>query len=126
MASLVNRIAAISAADAKVILVICFSIWRQKPGVRLNAEESGEPWETFHHAPSTKREHLRSHMVMAAARLREDASGAELQGAATMIGYDWDAKRFASWGKSLRGTPSMNATMMRMGTAQSPPDSDLA
>jgi hypothetical protein len=49
--------------------------------------ESGVPCETFHHAPSTKREHLRSHVVMAAARLREDASGAKSRGA-TMIGYD--------------------------------------
>jgi hypothetical protein len=68
--------AAISAADANVILVILFLHMRQKPSVRLNVDESGEPWETFHHALSTKREHLRSHMVMASARLREDASAA--------------------------------------------------
>jgi hypothetical protein len=122
----VNAIAAISAAVAKVVLTILFLHMTTEAKCLVSMVESGEPGETFHHAPSTKREHLRSHMVMAAARLREDASGAELQGAATMIGYDWDAKRFARWGKSLRGTPSMNATMMRMGTAQSSPDSDLA
>jgi hypothetical protein len=61
MACVENAVAAISAADMKVILVICFSIWcRSQGNARLPVVKSDQPGQIFHHARSTKRELLRT------------------------------------------------------------------
>jgi len=53
----VNTTAAISAADKKVTLAIWFSYGdRSRGSARLLIVKSGQPWEVFHHALSTKRE----------------------------------------------------------------------
>src|SRR5690349_5690807 len=57
MAWVANKVAAISAADTKVILIICFSIWWQEPRKSsAPVMKSSQLWEKFHHALSTKRE----------------------------------------------------------------------
>jgi hypothetical protein len=61
MACVENAVAAISAADMKVILVIYFSIWcRSQGNAWLPVVKSGQPGQIFHHALSTKRELLRT------------------------------------------------------------------
>src|ERR1700752_391829 len=57
MAWVANTVAAINAADTKVILVICLAIWWQEPRKSsAPVVKSGQLWEKFHHALSTKRE----------------------------------------------------------------------
>jgi hypothetical protein len=80
MAWVAKVVAAISATDTMVILVICSlpMVTEAKEALSFLLLKTGQPWKIFHHALSTKRELLRSHPVTAAAMMAGECVGREI------------------------------------------------